>query len=225
MTRLTKIHDDVHVIATPHRFLGLALGTRMTVLRLADRSLTLYSPVAIDAPLAAEIAALGEVAHVIAPNVYHHTYAADAVSRYPKAKLHASRGLRKKRPDLRIDADFDETTKLGDGITPVRIRGSMMGETVLVHAPSETVVSADLVENFVAPASDLLTRVYLRAAGIENRVGWSRLLKMVYRDKREARRSLDELLAHRWDRAIVAHGEVIERGANESVREALSWIR
>jgi hypothetical protein len=225
MTRLTKIHEDVHVIATPHRFLGLALGTRMTVLRLADGSVALYSPTAIDEPLAAELAAIGEVAHVIAPNVYHHMYAGDAARRYPKAKVHASKALRRKRPDLRIDADFDETTKLGDGITPVRIRGSMMGETVLVHAPSATVVSVDLVENFVEPAADLYTRLYLRAGGIENRVGWSRFLKLVYRDKREARRSLDELLAHPWDRAIVAHGSVIERGAKESVREALSWIR
>ena len=105
-----------------------------------------------------------------------------------------------------------------------------MGETVLVHAPSETLISVDLVENFTwspgeGPALDLYTRLYLRAGGIENRVGWSRFLKLVYRDKREARRSLDELIALPWDRAIVAHGSVLARGAKESVRDALAWVR
>ena len=225
MGRLTKLHDDIHVLAIPHTFFGLSLGTRMTVLRLPDRSVALFSPVPIDDAFAAELAAIGEVAHVIAPNVYHHMHAAGAMQRYPKAKLHAAKELRRKRPDLRIDADFDDATRLGDGITPVRIRGSMMGETVLVHAPSETLISVDLVENFDTPAPDLYTRLYLRAGGIENRVGWSRFLKLVYRDKREARRSLDEVIALPWDRAIVAHGSVLARGAKQSVRDALAWVR
>lgn len=225
MGRLEKLHDDIHVVAIPHTMLGLSLGARMTVLRLPDRSLALFSPVPIDDALATEIAALGEVAHVIAPNVYHHVYAGPALARYPKAKLHAARGLRAKRRDLRIDADWSETTQLGEGLTPIEIRGSMLGETVLVHAPSGTLVSADLVENFVTPAPDLFTRLYLRAAGLENRVGWSRLLKLVYRDKRLARASLDRLLELPWDRAVIAHGAVLEQGAKESVRAALDWVR
>jgi len=225
MGRLEKVHDDIRVLAVPHKMFGLELGARMTVLRLPDRSLALFSPVPIDDALAAEIAELGEVAHLIAPNVFHHVYAGDAARRYPKAKLHAARGLRSKRPDLRIDADFDERTSLGAGITPIELRGSMMGETVLVHAPSASVISVDLVENFVTPPPDLYTRVYLRAAGLDGRVGWSRFLKIVYRDKKEARRALDRLLEQPWDRAVIAHGTILETGAKESVREALAWVR
>ena len=225
MSRLQKVHDDIHVVSIPHKMIGLSLGARMIVLRLADRSLAVVSPVPIDDALAAEIAALGEVSHVIAPNVFHHLFVESAKKRYPKAKLHAARGLRKKRPDLVIDEVFDGKTALGDGITPVELRGSMMGETVLVHAPSASVIGVDLVENFVTPPPDLYTRAYLRAAGLSGGVGWSLFLRPVYRDKKLARRSLDELFALPWDRAVIAHGDIVEQGAKVSVQRALDWVR
>src|SRR5262245_50616748 len=112
MTLLQKITDDLFVRAAPHRMAGLSLGARMTVLRLPDRTVALFSPIAIDDALAAEIAAIGEVSHVIAPNKFHHVYAGPAIARYPKATLHAAEGLRRKRRDLRIDADWTEATRL-----------------------------------------------------------------------------------------------------------------
>src|SRR5262245_59263104 len=83
--------------------LGARLPLRMTVLRLGDGSLCLHSPVAIDDALATEIAAQGEVRHIVAPNLLHHLFVKAALDRYPRALLHAARGLAEKRPDLRID--------------------------------------------------------------------------------------------------------------------------
>jgi hypothetical protein len=224
MSRLVKLHDDLHVVAAPHTYMGLSLGARMTVLRLPDGSLALHSPVPIDDALAREIAALGEVAHVIAPSLFHHVYAGPAAQRYPKARVHAAAGLAKKRPDLRIDAELGEGTRLGDGIVAIPIEGCMLGETVLVHERSGSVVSADLVENFQT-AEDRFTRLYLKAAGIHGKPGWSRLLRMVYRDRKAARRSLDRLLELPWDRAVISHGDVLETNARAVVRDALDWIR
>lgn len=225
MASLEKITDDLWAHATPHRFMGLALGARMTVLRLPDRSVALFSPTAIDDALAAEIAAVGEVAHIIAPNRYHHVYAGPAQARYPKAKLHAAEGLRRKRKDLRIDADWTSASRLGEGLTPVTIEGSMLGETVIHDARSGTIVSVDLVENFVTMPSDTFTRLYLRASGLTDGVAWSLFLRPAYNDRRAARRSLDRLLEMPWDRAIIAHGDILGTGAREDVRRAMAWIR
>lgn len=225
MALLEKITDDLWVHATPHRFMGLSLGARMTVLRLPDGTLALFSPTAIDDALAAEIAALGEVAHVIAPNRYHHVYAGPAQARYPKAKLHAAEGLRRKRPDLRIDADWNGASRLGEGLTPLPIEGSMLGETVIHDARSGTIVSVDLVENFVTMPPDTFTRLYMRASGLADGVAWSLFLRPAYTDRRAARRSLDRILEMPWDRAIIAHGEVLHGGAKEDVRRAMTWIR
>ena len=54
------------------------MQTRMNVVRLGDGALLVHSPTPVDDLLAAEIAALGSVAHVIALNCYHHPHAAPA---------------------------------------------------------------------------------------------------------------------------------------------------
>jgi hypothetical protein len=69
-----------------------------------------------------------------------------------------------------------------------------------------------------------VTRVYLRLAGLKGRVGWSRFFRLVYTDRRAARRSIDRLLAHDFDRVILAHGRVLQSGGREAVREAYRWL-
>ena len=46
---LRRLGNDIWVAERPQRFYGLEVGTRMTVLRLADGSLLLHSPIALDA--------------------------------------------------------------------------------------------------------------------------------------------------------------------------------
>src|SRR5688500_11961837 len=81
--------------------LGFGLPARMTVLPLSPSRLAIISPIPIDDALAQRIAALGEVAFLIAPNLLHHLYLAAASARYPQAQVLAPPGMRAKRPDLR----------------------------------------------------------------------------------------------------------------------------
>ena len=62
----------------------------MTVWRLPGRRLALHSPVPIDDATAAELAGLGEVTDVIAPNRLHTTWFAATTARYPGARAWAS---------------------------------------------------------------------------------------------------------------------------------------
>jgi hypothetical protein len=166
-----------------------------------------------------------KVAHVVCPNAYHHLHAKAWADRYPDAVFHAPRGLRKKRPDLRIDRELEDATSasFGADIMPLHIDGSMLDETVFVHRPSKTLLSSDLLENF-ADSDHFLTRLYLKAGGIYGKPGWNRLMRFVYRDKRAARRSVDAVLEHDFDRLIVAHGDVIERDAKPIVRESFTFL-
>src|SRR5690349_13492287 len=72
---LQALAEDLWTSSAPHRWIGLHLGTRMTVIRLSSGRLLLHSPVPITSGLRAEIAALGSVAHIVCPNRYHPTYA------------------------------------------------------------------------------------------------------------------------------------------------------
>ena len=225
MSELVQHAESLWSVPVPHRYLGLHLGTRMTVIRLPGDNLWLHSVVAIDDFLGDEIQALGNVRHIVLPDLYHHVYASDAIQRWPAAKVYAPAAMRRKRPELRIDVDLSETADpswCGE-ITPVHIDGSILDETVFLHGPTRTLVCADLVENFDS-SPHFATRLYLKAAGIQDRVAFSRLLRPVYRDRRAARKSLERLLALDFDRIVLAHGRVLEHGGPAAVRDAYRWL-
>ena len=225
MSELVQHAEGLWSVPAPHRYFGLYLGTRMTVVRLPGNNLWLHSVVAVDDILADEIQALGAVRHIVMPNLYHHVYVSDAIQRWPVARVYAPAAMRRKRPELRIDQDLSETPDpswCGE-ITPLHINGSMLDETVFLHGPSRTLVCADLVENFDS-SPHFATRLYLKAAGIEDRVAFSRFLRPVYRDRPAARKSLERVLRLDFDRIVLTHGRVLEHGGPSAVRDAYRWL-
>ncbi len=74
---LKKIDKDIWVADAPFKYFGLSVGTRMTVIRLANRELVVISPIQIDNATSLELDKLGTVSHIIAPNLYHYLFASD----------------------------------------------------------------------------------------------------------------------------------------------------
>ncbi len=68
---LRQLDHGIWLADRPQRFHGLEVGTRMTVIRLADGSLLLHSPVELDFELRCEIDRLGRVRLAVAPNRVH----------------------------------------------------------------------------------------------------------------------------------------------------------
>lgn len=222
---LVRHAEGLSSAAAPLSFYGIHVGTRMTVVRLPSGGLLVHSPIALDPERKREVDALGEVTHIVAPNLFHHLSAGPWAEAYPTAVVHAPRALRKKRPDLRIDRELEDASPktFEDALVPLAIDGTMLRETVFVHAATRSVLSSDLVENFVT-SDHWPTRWYLTAGGIHGKPGWNRFLRFIYRDKKAARASIDRLLEHDFDRVLLAHGEVIETNAKETLREALSFV-
>ena len=218
--------ESVWIAGAPQKYLGWQFGSRMTVLRLGDGSLLLHSPITLDDSLRSQIDALGPVAHIVAPNLFHHLYAGDAAKAFPEAKVHGAAGLRKKRPDLRLDAALGEQAEPAwrDDLEVLPIEGTLLEETLFWHRPSGTLLSADLIENFQS-ADDWWTRFYLKIAGIDGKIGLSRMLRLAFRDRKKARRSIDQVLDWDFDRIVLAHGEPIGSNGVEALREAYTWLR
>ena len=62
--------------------------------------------------------------------------------------------------------------------------------------------------------------------GFYDRVALSRMIRWTgFSDRAAARRSLDELLARRFDRLVVGHGTPLGSGARESIAGAFDWLR
>src|SRR3954454_4699154 len=93
---LVGFADGVWLCRAPVTFLGMRLTSTMVVLRLSDGTLLLYSPVLPTPELRGAVEALGRVAHLYAPDLFHHRWLGDWAAAFPSARVHAPRGLRRK---------------------------------------------------------------------------------------------------------------------------------
>jgi len=223
---LKPLAPDLWVVDRPQRFYGLPVGTRMTVLRLSGGRLLLHSPVALDAALRAELDAVGRVLYAVAPNRVHHLYAGDVAKVYPEARLWVAPGLERKRPDLSFVAVLgDEAPSEWRGeVEQAFFRGRPYeNEVVFFHRASRTLLLCDLAFHF-GPSAAWPTRALMTLLRSYGRFGPSKLDPLLIRDRDAARESLERILAWDFDRVVVAHGDVLERGGREALREGYTWL-
>jgi hypothetical protein len=223
---LRQLGNDIWVAERPQRFYGLEVGARMTVLRLADGSLLLHSPIALDAGVRSALDAIGRVRFAVAPNRVHHLYAGRVAEAYPEARLWIAPGLERKRPDLVFVAVLDDEapSEWRGQVDQTFFRGRPYeNEVVFFHRASRTLVMCDLAFNF-GPSAAAPTRLLMRLLRSYGYFGPSKLDAWLIRDRAAARWSLERILAWDFDRVIVAHGEVLDRGGRDALRRGYSWL-
>ncbi|MCB9676727.1 MAG: hypothetical protein H6737_16540 [Alphaproteobacteria bacterium] len=223
---LRAVAPGVWISTEPVSVVGTALSVNMTVLRLAGDALLLYSPVPLTPERKAAVDALGRVAHLYAPNTFHHLWLGDWSAAYPEARVHAPAALAGKRPDLRLDRahDLGRDPAFAGFVDEHHIDGFRMEETVLYYRPARALVVADLVQNLGRPPG-VWTRIYLTLAGFWDQVALSRVLRWTaFSDRYATRRSLDAVLAHELDVLVVGHGEPVTENPREALAAAYAWL-
>ncbi len=223
---MRPLGPDIWVVDRPQRFYGLPVGTRMAVMRLAGGSLLLHSPVGLDPELRAALDAIGQVRFVVAPNRLHHLYAGEVSRQYPEAELWVAPGLERKRPDLVFVAVLgdDAPEQWRHEVEQVFFRGRPYeNEVVFFHRASRTLLLCDLAFNF-GPRSPAPTRWLMKLIRSYGRFGPSTLDPWFIRDRVAARQSLERILAWDFDRVVVAHGDVLESGGHEALRQGYAWL-
>jgi hypothetical protein len=225
---LVAFAEGVWLGVAPVRFLGMRLTSTMVVLRLADGSLLVDSPVALTSERRAAVQALGRVAHLYAPNLFHHLWMGDWAAAFPAACVHAPQGLARKHRGLRIDRIHGPgagPAPFGPTVDEIPVEGFRLRETALYHRPSRTLVLADVVHNVGRPAHPW-TATYTRAMGFYDRVAVSRALRWTaFQDRPAARRSINALIDHAADRLVLGHGDPLEAGGRTALARAYTWLR
>ena len=213
----------IWTVTTPLKLAGAELGTRMTVVQIGGDGLALIAPCPIGEALAAQLESIGTVRALVAPNAFHHFYFLDAAKRYPDATCFLAEGVAAK-----LDKNRLEARTLGAEPDPLwkaeleqcRIEGApASNEVVFYHAASRTLILTDLCFHFDPPPEGW-TGIFLRIAGAYGRLAVSRLMRLVLRDRRKVRASVERILAWDFDRIVVAHGNVVARDGRRLFREA-----
>lgn len=218
MSALHEVAPGVHCATAPQPFLGLELGTRMTVLELSG-GLLVHSPVARPPE---DISHLGDPRWVLAPNLFHHLH----VGPWAAAGLEAwgAVGLAEKRPDITFTGQPKGGAHPWGGDLRVHALTSfpLSNEVVLLHAPSRTLVATDLVFH-IQPDAPWSTRAAMALIGGYPGVRTTALERFGMQ-RAAAREDLAEILSWDFDRVVMTHGTVVETGGKDAVASAFSWL-
>lgn len=215
--RLTRIGQGAWVADRELVYGGRSrMPLRMVVLAHAPRSLTLYSPVALDADTLEAISGLGSVTRIVVPNRFHTLFVPRALDAFPEAVLlvpASDAGLGERFPHrvLRVV----EPQQLGEGIElrPVGLRTGLE-ELVIYHDPAELLVLCDLLFNLHTGTP--LQQVGYRLNGVWRRPALSRLERLfVLKNRREIAGFYRWAMAKPFVQISMAHGQLITADARE----------
>lgn len=206
---------------------GFDYPTRMTVIRLADGALWLWSPIPLTPAVSQAVEALGPVGHLVAPNGLHDSWIADWAAAFPAARLHLAPGLAAKRPDLTGAAMLDAPDASWAGeVDQVMIRTALTDEVIFFHRASATVLITDLMQN-IPPETyrgwrKLVSRMDLMTSG-QPQV--PRKFRLALRDRSAARDAVRQILAWHPRRLILAHGAPVTVDAHRVLERGFDWLR
>ena len=222
---IRPIEPDLWVLETPFVMGPVAMGLRMTIIRLRDGTLWVHSPVHTTPADRAELDRLGAVAHIVAPNLMHHLFAAELAAHYPQARLYAAPGLANKVPALaRAESLPTQPIAAWDhAIRPFSLAGiPRLQETIFLFR--RTLIVTDLVFN-IPTLPWGVGRVMMQLNGAVGGVRASRLMRhVVVADRPAFRASLAKLLAEEFSRLIVCHGEIQDTGGHEALAQAYASV-
>jgi glyoxylase-like metal-dependent hydrolase (beta-lactamase superfamily II) len=229
---LAEITPNLWTAAQPFSFLGLEIGTRMTVVRLPGGGLVLVSPIKLSDSHRQALDELGDVQHIVAPNLFHHLFVGGAQAIYPEAKTWGVAGLPEKRPDLRFDALLTEPGSFENTLEYLPFQGfasilpsgvKLAHETVFYHRPSRTLILTDTSFNF-DETNRFPVRLVGWIGGSYKNLSPSRLEKWGTRDKAAVEASVREVLKWDFDRVIPGHGSVVDSGGNKAYKSGFEWF-
>ena len=221
-----QVAEGVYVFTVRFQMGVMDLGGRMTAVRLQDGGLWLHSPVRFSPEAREAVDALGPVRFLVAPNLMHHVSLGDWAEAYPDAKVAAPAGLRRKRSDLRIDVALGDTAEAAWApvLEQVRVQGMpKLDELLFFHRPSRTLFVTDLAFN-IHQTESWFTRVYLKLNGAWRKLSPTLLTRSLIKDREALRASLARVLAWDVERVVVCHGDVLEQGGQEAVRDAFARL-
>ncbi len=224
---LRALAAGLHAIDRPFRFMGVEIGTRATVVTLESGELLVHSPVRFGEDVRAALAPLGPVRHLVAPNRMHHLALADWKRAYPEAALHGAPGLASKRPDLAFATALDDIAPpawAGQLAQCLLLGAPRYNEVAFLHRPSGTLVLADALFGW-GPEHPPLTRLTSRLVGAYGR--WARPHNPIFGEivqPAALRESIQKVLAWDFDRIVISHGRIVERGGREVLRRAYAFL-
>jgi hypothetical protein len=225
--KLTPIDEGILTVVGQIRMPLMNFPRRMTVVRLRDGRLVIWSAIALDETEMATLEAAGRPAFLVVPNDEHRLDAKAWKERYPQLAVVAPEGARDKVAEaVPVDTtapDFDDPD-----VRFLAVPGTRGHEAALVvrRPDGTTLVLNDLVANIHNESG--FSGWLLRLMGLAGETAHipRRVELLMVKDTNDVR---GQLL--RWasdatlQRVIVSHGDVIERQPRQALRQLAASLK
>lgn len=218
--KLERLADNLWTVEGEIRMPPGPLPRRMTIARLQNGDLVIFSAIALEETEMQRLEALGRPGHMVVPNGFHRQDAAAFKARYPRLRVVAPKGARSAVEQV-VPVDDTEGIFPDQSVRFFAIPGTQDGESaLLITSPGETtLVINDLIGN-VRGARGLM-KIVLSAMGFAGREPQiPRAFKArAVKDKHavaEQFRNWAEIAD--LARIVVSHGSVIEDDASGVLR-------
>ncbi len=231
---ISSIGDKIWVVDQSQKYHGIEIGARMTVIKIKGSRLVLISPVEITESMANEMSLLGEVAFIVAPNLYHHLYLNSCVQRYPNARVLIAQGLQKKHPDLlqaevlsnKVVAEWGDEMDQQElhGYSVLEVTGPVvLNEVVFFHKVSKTLIMADGAYHF-GDSAPLSIKLFAKLTGFFKVLGPTPLEKFATKEKQKLKNALNRIMDWPFESVVMAHGDLISNGGRDKLRKGYGWL-
>jgi Domain of unknown function (DUF4336) len=231
MKQSEQFADNLWVVEGPNvRDMGIMFTTRMSIVKLADGSLWVDSPVAVPSNALERVKRLGPVKYLVAATPRHVWRLASWHDLFPEAELWVSKStpFTLKKGNLAFTGTLTNQPPRGwaDDLDQVAFQGNpLIEEVIFLHKRSGTVILDDLIQIHPLAKGKLLRNALFKLGGVASPhggVGLDIRLSFIRRDL--ARRSLAKLLSWDFDKLIIAHGMCVETNAKAFVERAFRWL-
>ncbi|MEO3387807.1 DUF4336 domain-containing protein [Mesorhizobium sp. CAU 1741] len=227
---LQRFGDEIWIADGPNVMsMGFRYPSRMTIIRLDDGTLFVWSPVAMNATLKAEVEALGTVKHVVAPNSLHHVFLGEWASAFPDAHLYAAPQLRSKCPEIKFDHDLGDVAPDAwvREIDQVAVPGNAITtEVVFFHKKSATVLFTDLIQQFPEDWFSGWRRFVAKWDLMVSREATvPRKFRIAFTDRKLACAALRRILEWPADKVLMAHGAPVMTDGRNQIARAFAWLK
>jgi hypothetical protein len=218
---MQPVAENLWIQHYPLSLLGGHQGRVVTVIRLASGKLIIHSTGPFTTADVSDINALGTPGWLVDSMLRHDTFAKEGRAAFPGIPYLAPDGFSAganiaTQPLLPAPPEWNPEVRvlLIDGMPKAQ-------EHVFLHAPSRTLIVADLVFNF--PESTGWTSFMRKALmGVKESPDSARLYPMQIKDRPAYDRSIRELLTWDFDRIIVGHNAVLETNGKQRLKSALA---
>lgn len=210
-------------------FVRFPFPTRMTIVRV-PWGIWLHSPIAPEDHLVSQIARLGLISDIVAPNNLHHTWTAAWSKRFPDARVWVSpgidaralAGLRAHRPlteepPREWQGAFDQVILSSDPVT----------EVDFYHKETHSLILTDAIENLdLRRFKSSFFRFLAWAVGSadpDGKLPWE--LRQYFKSNRKSNRAaVDRMLGWKPERILLAHGRWYDQDGTKELKRGFRWL-